>query len=218
LNEGGDDDVDDDDNDEDDSFIDQSISKRLLTRRRSQSLLNTGQSDAKTKQQSKEIISNTPSSLSTQPKFLTASHINLKMNSQQSPMSTFSSPSAAVLFGLNNSNNSFSMFTAPDQINFTSPLPPPPPQSNITPNNNNTSKLASRLEIINGSTDIQTISADINLNSRHSSIKRTSSIKRNRQQLDNYSQSDVSTDLSCIDDAVIAAFANDFSYEFVVKK
>ncbi|RNA06659.1 POU class transcription factor 1 isoform X4 [Brachionus plicatilis] len=106
---------------------------------------------------------------------------------------SMSSPSAAALFGLN-THNSFNIST---DIPINGPLNASNHNSSAT-----TKLLASKVDLMSGSTELQTIKPTDAKNSACSA---------------NLSKSDNSTDLSCIDDIVLAAFVNDFSYEIVNK-
>jgi hypothetical protein len=113
--------------------------------------------------------------------------INTTPNKFNASTLSMSSPSAAVLFTLN--SNSFSI---PNELHY----------PNTFSNSNSTSKLlASKIEYINGTAELQSIVNDDNQN----------------HNINNYTKSEMSTDLSCIDDSVINAFINDFSYEIVHK-
>lgn len=98
-----------------------------------------------------------------------------------------SSPSAHVLFTLNSNS-----FTIPNETSMNN-------SHNVS---SNTRALASRMELINGNTDLQTISNDGN---------------HLQQPMNNLSKSGDSTDLSCVNESVLHAFCNDFSYEIVQK-
>lgn len=102
-----------------------------------------------------------------------------------SPLS-LSSPSAAVLFGLQSCNS----FSIPSEVPGNLPL------NTSTHNTSAARLLASKIEFINGSSELQPIISSNN---------------------HNVSRDETSTDLSCIDDVVVAAFINDFSYEIVQK-
>ena len=101
---------------------------------------------------------------------------------------SLSSPSAAVLFSLN--SNSFSM---------------PNENLNTTPIHNSATKLlASKVDMMNSTSEMPIITASANK-------------RDNESNMNNMSREENSTDLSCLDEAVIAAFINDFSYEIVQK-
>ncbi|CAF0745024.1 unnamed protein product [Brachionus calyciflorus] len=103
---------------------------------------------------------------------------------------SLSSPSAAYLFNLNSHNS----FTIPVDL---------PLNSSINHNTSATSKLlASKVDLISGNMELQTIKTNLQRKSLENNIN---------------NKSDNSTDLSCIDDVVLAAFVNDFSYEVVQK-
>jgi len=113
---------------------------------------------------------------------------------RMNPAYEMSSPSAQVLFTLNSNS-----FTIPNETSFSA--------SNTSPGQlKNKSMLASRLELINGTGQVQSIMDN-----------------ESRLQVVNgggyLSKSDNSTDLSlCVDDSIFNAFCNDFSYEIVHKK
>lgn len=109
---------------------------------------------------------------------------------------SLSSPSAAVLFGLNSGS-----FSIPNDLGG---------GVNSSYHNHNTSAstrlLASRVDLISGNSEVQAISA--------LRCKSEGSTGHNVHQCPS---DENSTDLSCMDDVVIAAFVNDFSYEVVQK-
>lgn len=107
---------------------------------------------------------------------------------------SISSPSAAVLFGQSTQNS----FNIPTDIGINVSLNTSNHNSSAT-----TKLLASKVDLMSGRTELQIIKP-INENELVCNAK-------------NSSKSDNSTDLSCIDDAVLAAFVNDFSYELVQK-
>ena len=99
-----------------------------------------------------------------------------------------SSPSAAAAVLFTLNSNSFSI---------------PNEHSHSIISNSASKLLATKIELINGNAELQTFVNDDNLHSKN--------------LVNNISKSDVSTDLSCIDDSLINAFGNDFSYEIVHK-
>ncbi len=106
----------------------------------------------------------------------------IKLNASNLSMS---SPSAAVLFTLNSNS-----FTIPNENCL---------NNSLSISNSASKLLASKVEYISGTAELQTIVNDDNKIFHH------------------LNKSDLSTDLSCIDDSVINAFINDFSYEIVQK-
>lgn len=119
----------------------------------------------------------------------------IRMN-PANPNYEMSSPSAQVLFNLNSNQNSF---TIPNDVSINT--------SNT--NNNNTSissKLTTKLELINGSADVQAIVNDEN------------HLYPPSANLSKSGGSNNSTDLSiCINDSLFNAFSHDFSYDIVQK-
>ena len=99
-----------------------------------------------------------------------------------------SSPSAAAAVLFTLNSNSF---TIPNE------------HSHSMISNSASKLLATKIELINGNAELQTFVNDDNPHSKN--------------LVNNISKSDVSTDLSCIDDSLINAFGNDFSYEIVHK-
>ena len=106
---------------------------------------------------------------------------------------SISSPSAAALFGLQNS------FSHPTDTVTNESLNTPIHNSSIT-----SQLLASKVDFMSGTTEVQTIKS---INDEKSIIGLSNNVVK----------SENSTDLSCIDDVVLAAFVNDFSYEIVHK-
>ncbi len=115
---------------------------------------------------------------------------------RMNPNYDMSSPSAQVLFTLNSNS-----FTIPNDASFSA--------GNTSPGLlKNKNVLASRLELINGTSQLQSIMNDEN------------KLKVHTDGGGGYlSKSENSTDLSlCVDDSIFNAFCNDFSYEIVKKK
>lgn len=108
----------------------------------------------------------------------------IRLNTATNDMS---SPSAHVLFTLNSNS-----FTIPNETSMNN-------SHNVSMN---TRALASRMELINSTTDLQTLANDGN---------------HLQQPTINLSKSGDSTDLSCVNESVLHAFCNDFSYEIVQK-
>lgn len=137
------------------------------------------------------------------------SPLRLKEKTQKTPSLvsslSLSSPTAAVFFGLAN-NNSFSIPHDMTNLNY-SVLN----TSHQTVHNTSatTKLLASKVDLISGNSDVQTI---ITKNFKQESLSNIAKTNNSNQ-----SRSENSTDLSCIDDVVLAAFVNDFSYEIVQK-
>ena len=104
-----------------------------------------------------------------------------------SKASSLSSPTAAVLFGLN--SNSFSMMN--ENLNTTLP----------SVHNSATKLLAAKVDLINSTTELQSI------------ITSGGKVQEEQNSLHNISNS---TDLSCIE-GITTAFAYDFSYEIAQK-
>lgn len=107
---------------------------------------------------------------------------------------SISSPPAAALFSHQNS------FSHPTDTVIGGSLNTPSQNSSL-----NTKLLASKVDFMSGNTEVQTIKS---INEEKSLI----ALKN-----DNIIKSENSTDLSCIDDVVLSAFVNDFSYEIVHK-
>lgn len=119
----------------------------------------------------------------------------IRMN-PANPSYEMSSPSAQVLFNLNSNQNSF---TIPNDVSMNT--------SNTNNNNNSmSSKLTTRLELINGTADVQAIVNDEN------------HLYPPSANLSKSGGSNNSTDLSiCINDSIFNAFSHDFSYDIAQK-
>lgn len=119
----------------------------------------------------------------------------IRMN-PANPNYEMSSPSAQVLFNLNSNQNSF---TIPNDVSMNT--------SNTNNNNNSmSSKLTTKLELISGRADVQSIVNDEN------------HLYPPSANLSKSGGSNNSTDLSiCINDSIFNAFSHDFSYDIVQK-
>ena len=130
----------------------------------------------------------------------------IRMNPPNTSNYEMSSPSAQVLFNLNSNQNSF---TIPNDVSMNTSA-----YAN-TQNNSTSNKLTTRLELINGTADVQSLVVN---EENHLQLPQPSS-NTNFNLSKSGTGSNNSTDLSiCINDSIFNAFSHDFSYEIVQKK